>query len=940
MKCIGRWCLGLVLLCEAFAQSSSVRIPIERALQQVSMRWSDLTLPSDLSPRDPYRLEMVERVFTDPLALVEYGVRLGNLGDSACTGATGHALERLLREAGHRTINLSLPSAQWGYYPADASSEQLLRTSLVYQSIVQQYLYPIAAFLQATERVRRFLRTDPVLFPHSDTLWLLSKEDEEADPYQIKAAELRADSIARLFFDRARATDVSTLLSYAVSLYAQIADRLRRTQQAWELLRDSIRTIVWDTPFGRCAIGGPYDDVYRGDFLFIFDVGGNDTYHLESSKQRAFERGVHIVIDLAGNDLYLGSDYTLGAGVAGCGILYDRSGDDLYRAGNFSLGAGLWGFGILRDEAGNDTYIGAVCSQAAAVFGVGLLWDGEGNDHYTVSAHGQAFAGTQAVAILLDEGGNDIYTTSSPFVDVLRYDAHYLAFTQGAALGYRPIASGGIALLRDRKGNDVYTSDIYGQGTAYWFGIGILDDHDGEDRYIAYQYAQGAGIHFAHGMLWDHSGNDLYFARGVSQGCGHDVGVGFLLDEKGDDAYSVESLSLGGGNANALSIFVDRQGDDAYITRNDGNTRGFSDLRRGLPMLGVFVDASGNDRYALPLGNDVTTYKATFGITFDGVDTATVAQATSEQKPMLQLPTSLDSLFVLASTAPQKYQHYVAPARAAIVERGVAALPLVAARLGTPFPRERLALEDIIPRLYQRDSAAVIALVRDSLHSPRTATVLMCLWSIGKCRIAVLADSLRVFFRHSDWRIRAAAAQQAGEGKFRTLSAVLVQLLQDSHSWVRARAAYALAALEGAGARDLIVRLLRDTAAIVRTSAVLGLRESNAWTPATVAELLRNCPTDAGRRSIALCMTMLDSTQQDFPAQWQQLERAIIALPPPLRLQCYRALCGSKFRCRLEAMLKLEPDATIAAEMRRFLATVSCPPVQETLPTLPERRRR
>jgi hypothetical protein len=932
-----RWRLLVVLACAigAAAMGQTAQSLVERGLERLGMRWSDLALPSDLVARDRHRLEPVERIFGDPLAMMRLAEQLGAIADSLRTSMNQQAMEQLVKLGGWTVPLVSTAAAGWEHYPADPRDSAILRTSLVYQSIVQQYLRPIAAYLAATESVRRFLRSDPLLLAQSDSLWLLSKDDENADPYQLKAAELRGDSIARAFFEEALLADPSVLIAEGLRLYGQLASVLQRASSAEQLLRDSIRTIVWDTPYGRCAIGGPGDDVYRGDFVFIFDVGGNDTYHLESSKQRAFQRGVQVIIDLGGDDLYIGSDYTLGAGIAGCGIALDLGGNDIWRGGNFSLGCGLWGVGILRDDGGDDTYIGAVCTQAAAVFGVALLLDRSGNDSYTAYAHGQAFAGTRGVAVLADDAGNDHYATSSPFVDVLRYDSHYVAFTQGAALGYRPIASGGIALLTDRAGNDVYTSDIYGQGTAYWFGVGMLDDRGGEDRYIAYQYAQGAGIHFAHGMLWDRQGNDLYVARGVSQGCGHDVGVGVLFDEAGSDNYCVESLSLGGGNANAVSIFLDAAGDDAYITRNDDNTRGFSDLRRGLPMLGVFVDAGGNDRYAFEFGNATTTIKSTVGIALDDTLAGTRQgenTAPQRERSPVSLPGSLDSLFVLASTAPQKYQHYVAPARTAIVERGTAALPLIASKLGTIFPRERLALEDIVPRLYHADSAAVTALIADSLRSNRPSTVQFCLWAIGKCRMSALADSLVRFFRHPDWRIRSAALQQVAEGKFRHLVPHVAQRMQDEHPWVRARVAAALGAVEGLSARDRILRMLRDTAAIVRTSAVLGFRYGDAWNPATLAVLLRDATSDAMRRSIVLCAAMLDSTSATFVSQWQELERTVARSSPSVRATFYRALAGSPLRCKLAAMLDRESDAALADELRRMLATMQCRAATEQRP--------
>lgn len=916
--------------------AQSVPQAIDQALELVGMRWSDLTLPSDLVQRDRHRLAAVEDVFRDPLVLQRVAMQVSEAADSLRKGASSGEVEKLVALCGYHSPPPLRSSTQWEYYPADTNVAALLRTSLVYHSIVEQYLHAVEGYRQATEQFRRLLRSQPLLLTKSDSLWLLSREDEDADPYQLKAAEVRGDSIARQFFEAAFLADPNTLLAEGLRLYVQLLKVVQRTSQARQLLRDSIRTIVWDTPLGRCAIGGPGDDIYRGDFVFIFDVGGNDTYLLETSRDRAFSRGVQVIIDLEGNDTYHASDYTLAAGIGGCGILLDLAGDDSYHGGNFSLGCGVWGVGVLYDGQGNDQYSGGTFSQAAAAFGIGVLLEGEGNDSYRVAAHGHAFAGTRGLAILADFAGNDVYTTASPFVDVLRYDSRYLAFTQGAALGYRPIASGGIALLSDRSGNDVYVTDIYGQGTAYWFGIGILDDRAGEDRYVAYQYAQGAGIHFAHGLLWDRNGNDLYFARGVAQGCGHDVGVGMLLDEEGDDGYCVESLSLGGGNANAISIFVDRNGDDTYSTRNDGNTRGFSDMRRGLPMVGVFVDAAGQDRYALPLGNGTVLLKSTVGIALDAADTV----SPHHKQPALPqeisaLPSSLDSLFVLASTAPQKYQRFVAPARSAIVERGAAALPFLATKLSTSYPRERLALEDIVPRLYAKDSVAVTTLIADSLSSPQLSTVHFCLWAVGKCRIEPLADSLIRFFRHRDWRVRAAAAQQVGEGKFRRIVSHLVHLMQDTHPWVRARAAHAVAAAEGLNARDRLLGALRDSSSIVRTSTVLGLRSSpDTWNPATLAGLLRDAVTDNARRAIAAALAMLDSTTEQFSQQWVELERTIVTLPSSIRATCYRALAGSPLRCRLIGLVEREPEIAIAGEVRRFLAMNPCP-----APQPPVRRR-
>jgi hypothetical protein len=411
-----------------------------------------------------------------------------------------------------------------------------------------------------------------------------------------------------------------------------------------------------------------------------------------------------------------------------------------------------------------------------------------------------------------------------------------------------------------------------------------------------------------------------------------------LLDEVGDDTFTVESLSLGGGNANAVSLFLDERGDDAYAARNESNTRGFSDLRRGLPMLGVFVDARGSDRYALHRGNQTAQIKSTFGIAWDAelenIETSSHRSAEPSSVDTL-LPASLDSLFVLASTPLLKYQHLVGRARSAIVAQGISTVPFLATKLGTRFPRERLALEEMLPRLYRADSLAVTQLLADSLHSTNTATLLFSLWAIGKCRIAALADSMIRFARHNDWRVRAAVAQQVGEGKFRTVVHHIVRLLSDNHPWVRARAAYAVAATLGTEAHKVTLTALGDTAAIVRTSAVLGYRENTSWNPATLASLLRSAPTERGKIAVVLCAGMLDSTANQFWEHWMQFANVVAQQSPAVRAAFYRTILTSPLRCTLDGLLIREPNEELRAELSRSLAIEPCP---EALPPYPRRK--
>ena len=350
------------------------------------------------------------------------------------------------------------------------------------------------------------------------------------------------------------------------------------------------------TQFGEIIIGGYGSSKYEGSPAIIIDLGGDDEYYLSANPSSEFSSSV--IIDLAGNDVYTSaSDYTYGSGFFGSGILVDISGDDTYLARNFSLGSGLFGTGLLIDEQGNDRYFGDTFTMGAGCFGMGGLIDLSGADQYSAALYAQGFGFTAGMGILIDSSDNDSYFAGGKYKDILRYKDHYISLSQGFAYGLRPIMSGGIGILYDITGNDLYTSDIFGQGSSYWWSLGTLMDQEGNDKYVSYQYAQGAGTHLTLGVLEDSSGDDIYISHGVSQGCGHDLALGLLLDRSGNDNYVTYDLSQGAGSANGFGILVDEAGNDGYYVGRDNNTQGFGDPRRDYGSVGIILDLSGRDRY-------------------------------------------------------------------------------------------------------------------------------------------------------------------------------------------------------------------------------------------------------------------------------------------------------------------------------------------------------
>lgn len=865
---------------------------LDSALAALTLARHDLWLPADIGPADPHRLPFLSALFREPLT----SFRVLRQESELLTGLRPATLDET---AQHWFSLLGLGEYAPQYYEQRLSARQLdsllgveleQRCGLIVATSLRQYLGPLVQAWRDIQAARAAFHHRPLLVELADSLLLLSEEDATASLFELKAREEWALARARQFFQAAAESPWARLLAPMFSLWRAIWATVERNSPPLDRYRDSVRTVVLQTPFGRIAVGGPGDDTYVGDFTFILDVGGNDRYILPPlTKEEALARPVRVIVDLSGNDVYDGGDFSWGSGFFGFGLVVDLQGDDTYRSGNFAQGAAIAGLGVLVDRTGNDRYEGGIHVQGAAAFGIGILFDDAGNDVFLCAAQSQGFGFVRGYGVLRDLAGNDTYTAQSPYVDVLRYEQHYMTFAQGAALGYRPLASGGIGLLLDRAGNDTYISDIYGQGTGYWYALGALLDWSGEDRYVSYQYAQGAGVHLAFGLLWDEGGDDTYITHGVAQGCGHDIAFGMLYDAAGDDTYICESLSQGAGNANGVGILLDANGSDTYSARRP-NTMGYGNFRRQYNSIGILADAEGTDWYADTLANQRLRLHSTYGVLLDaellpplpppprlGIDVPD-----SLRMPLAQ---SIDSLFVQASAAAQKFQYIVQPARERIASMGAAALPFLASKFATESARERLALEAILPMLDARDSAAVRRIVLDSLHSVHERTLALMGTVAGKLRLRAAVPRLQALLSDERWPIRAMAALQLGEIGDTAALAALRRHVADEHPMVRARVFYALMRLQPRQPRELWSRALQDSFAVVRLAAVHGALGHGRLPLSLLEELWRLPVPEAGRMALGWLLPAVDTAIA--PAR---VAYVLLRQPPMVRRIAYSAL--------------------------------------------------
>jgi hypothetical protein len=627
----------------AFSQEGEINSAVTEALKCIKMTPRDLSFRKDYSEVDPFRLKVVDRLMRSPLDMLPY-----------C-----RELSSSLRESPDGAGMIRIAAGELSF----ASDRERETAATMSMNRLSDDPDELASFLFEEERGNRFWERKRKDFKKD--LKRLPPELKESLVTILEGVRLlRAASQAN--FEKLTQTEYDSL-RYGMALLlsedefdefktVEELDSLEKLGEEWaekvihlaEKLRSakafdhalagierieigiqqfkSIPPLKLQeakssdgflfralTPQGAIAVGDYASQNYSGEILLALDLGGDDYYNLKFKR----DRNVTVIVDLTGDDLYkvdkennyIYTGYSrelvsTPVGVCGYEYIYDQAGDDIYQSTNFSLGAGLLGIGLLWDRDGDDSYFGDTFSMGAGCFGIGILRDDGGNDHYSAALFAQGFGFVGGFGALLDGAGHDIYFTGNKYKDVLRYEDHYITLSQGFAFGLRPQMSGGVGLLADFEGNDTYTSDIFGQGSSYWWGFGGLIDYAGNDRYLSFQYAQGAGTHLTVGILVDEKGDDIYYSKGVSQGCGHDLAAGVLYDFSGNDNYNAYDLSQAAGSANGLGMLIDLEGTDGYYVKSSRNTQGYGNPRRDYGSIGLFLDGEGEDHYEGGLGSD------------------------------------------------------------------------------------------------------------------------------------------------------------------------------------------------------------------------------------------------------------------------------------------------------------------------------------------------
>lgn len=646
--------------------------------------------------------------------------------------------------------------------------------------------------------------------------------------YEYEAALGKSrDSLNRLY---SALTDIQNgnIPRIGMQFFASLLNIAASNARIKELLDETITTKIINTKYGRIAIGGKGDDVYKGAFTLIIDIGGNDKYELSSGKLSSlYAIPARAIVDFSGDDIYTGDDFAIAGAYFGVSALIDFSGNDSYAGGNFTQAASIGGFAILRDFKGNDKYKCDFFGQGFAAFGEAALIDDEGNDVYVAQAFSQAVGATAGKGYLMDAAGDDRYTAE--IVDSKGSFPAYYNFSQGAGAGLRG-GAGGKGLLADLAGNDTYIAQGFSQGASRSKSLGALVDLAGNDTYSSNYFSQGAADDFSVAALVDQTGNDSYTSQINSVGFARGVSTAEFNDASGADAYIADSLSFGAGSSNSIVFVTDTSGKNEVETNNV--------VEKNYSRMFLRYEGAKFISRAF-LGGEAET----FGAQKSGGSPARAISPAKRLRPSVKtaLPTGADSLFLLAA-----YAYDVAPelAENAIVKLRLK-LDANAPALYKYFPSipfaTRSALYDVFAGNGGKSPEVVAQVLLDSLKSRSFFTRSLAAEALTRDRDERLITELDDMIDDgADWRFRALAARSYGELRDRAAISALASASRDAHPLVRANALNSIGKLNFERLSFFVKPALSDSSKLVRETAQSLMQNMETDDVSDIIALLRN----------------------------------------------------------------------------------------------------
>lgn len=860
---------------------------IDSILKVNNLTFNDFWMPNDVVDEDKLRLKIINEFFSNPSKAVSFVDTYKQFAERISYKIPIEFFNVIIDDYNLKPIqivefNNNLPYKYINeYYGINIDSVSNIITGL----FAKQYIGAIAQYITMAENDDWLNDNDDYKFliNNLDSLFFIIEKAKDKDSYDSYFKNKLEANKYRTLLSIGTKFNKSKSFSFSYSLYNYLNYLKQLANKNYDLLKDSLKSVEFTTPYGKIAIGGTEDNIYIGDYLMIVDIGGNDKYFLSNvSKRQISKTPSRFIIDYTGNDIYYAKDFSLGGAFLGTNILIDYSGDDSYNAGNLSLGSAIFGTGILHDLSGNDIYRGAQFTQGAATFGIGLLIDENGNDEYYSEAFSQGFGGTKGFGMLLDKNGNDKYNSGINSKNIQTSST----YTQGAATGFNDYISGGMGFLFDLKGNDLYKSEGRSQSSANWFSVAALIDDEGDDKYYAGSLSQSSASNYSFSVLIDKSGNDVLLSNFHSLAASVNYSSSWVLNDSGNDKYYSGVLSFGSAQNGANAIFADFNGNDVYSVPERNLSFGYVDTNFAYSMPALFFDRIGNDVYSDFLDNSSIIKKGNEGYFIDSKNDEEPEK--SPAKEIAQIATStqnIDSLYIEAIGFGSLRQ-YSNSAKQKIASLKDAAIKYLDKKIEKAKNYELKAIKDIYNSIKLIDSVYITKATKELLLSDNRKKICLGLDIIADNRIIGLSKHTADLAESNDWMIRTRAINALGEMLASPYMKLLENKLKDPNPVVAAKAVEAIVRIFPDSVFDIIKIPLNDERLMVRNAAIKSFEKYKRESPELLFALLNaECDKDFKLQQLDLYLNIdMDKDQA------KRFTKTILSLDQEMREEIYNRL--------------------------------------------------
>jgi len=295
-------------------------------------------------------------------------------------------------------------------------------------------------------------------------------------------------------------------------------------------------SVRWPSAIGTVIVSsgdaefGPEDLANAG---LIVRLGGRTRYRGPAAA--AGEGQVRAILDLGGPASIESAGPAAGSADFGIGLLYLLGpGPHRVEAGELSLGAARFGAALAVVAGDGSTLSSRRFGQGAAAYGVGALDTSGAGLRLKLPLAGQGF-GTTRGAGLWRHRGEGLSASCGFEVPDAREALGSLSLGQGAGMGPRAFAAGGVGAALVRGADARLDASYFAQGSGYWHGLGALFVRGDGARLQSRRYGLGSGVHAGVGALDVQGDRAEIAAWGAGPALGWDGGLG-LFRLRGDDA--------------------------------------------------------------------------------------------------------------------------------------------------------------------------------------------------------------------------------------------------------------------------------------------------------------------------------------------------------------------------------------------------------------------